>query len=142
MIEMESVKKEILEVLNNSHIGTMATVSNGKPFSRYMTFKNKDFVLYTVTDKNSDKVDELLANPYTHILYGYENEGFGDAFVEIEGKVTEFDDAALKLKLMDFFASLVFKEREQMVILKIEPIRMRLMNKKGEPPKELEFSLE
>ena len=29
-----------------------------------------------------------------------------------------------------------------MVMLKIEPIRMRLMNKKGEPPKELDFPLE
>lgn len=139
---METVKKEILEVLNNSHIGTMATVHNGKPFSRYMTFTNKDFTLYTVTDKHSDKVEELLENPYTHILLGYENGGKGDAFVEIEGKVTDFDDEALKLKFIEFFKGLLFKNQDEMVILKIEPIRMRLMNKKGQPPKELEFPLQ
>ena len=74
--EMTSVRDEILEVLNREKIGTMATVENGKPYSRYMTFQNEDFVLYT----------------------------------------------------------------DEMVTLKIEPIRMRLMNKKGEPPKELEFT--
>ena len=142
MRKLQSVKEEILEVLNNSHIGTMATISGDKPFSRYMTFKNNEFVLYTATEKDSDKVEELLANPYTHILYGYENEGVGDAFVEIEGKVTEFDDKAMKLKLIEFFSGFYFHEKEKMIILKIEPIRMRLMNKKGEPPKELEFSLE
>ena len=139
---MESVKEQILKILNGSHIGTMATISGGKPYSRYMTFKNKDFVLYTVTEKNSDKVEDLLENPYTHILYGYESEGFGDAFVEIEGKVTKFDDEALKLKIAEFFSGIFFHEKGDMVMLKIEPIRMRLMNKKGEPPKELEFPLE
>ncbi|WP_332648773.1 pyridoxamine 5'-phosphate oxidase family protein [Lysinibacillus sp. 54212] len=139
---METVKKEILEVINNSHIGTMATVHNGKPFSRYMTFTNKEFTLYTVTDKHSDKVEELLENPYTHILLGYENKGRGDAFVEIEGKVTDFDDEALKLKFIEFFKGLLYKNQDEMVILQIDPIRMRLMNKKGEPPKELEFPLE
>ena len=87
-------------------------------------------------------MEDLHENPYTHILYGYESEGFGDAFVEIEGKVTEFDDEALKLKIAEFFSGIFFHEKGDMVMLKIEPIRMRLMNKKGEPPKELEFPLE
>lgn len=57
---MESVKEQILKIFKSTHIGTMTTISGGKPFSRYMTFQNKDFVLYTVTEKNSDKVDDLL----------------------------------------------------------------------------------
>ncbi|MEG0440356.1 MAG: pyridoxamine 5'-phosphate oxidase family protein, partial [Solibacillus sp.] len=131
---------EILEVLNREKIGTMATVRNGKPYSRYMTFQHEDFVLYTVTSKHSEKVEELQNNPYTHILYGYENNGFGDAYVEIEGKVVTFEDESIKNKLAEIFSGIFIGTNDEMLTLKIEPIRMRLMNKKGEPPKELEFT--
>ncbi|KPN89717.1 pyridoxamine 5'-phosphate oxidase family protein [Lysinibacillus sp. ZYM-1] len=137
---MTSVRDEILEVLNREKIGTMATVENGKPYSRYMTFQHDDFVLYTVTNKHSEKMEELRKNPYTHILYGYENEGFGDAYVEIEGKLTEVHEEGAKNKIAEFFTSIFVGNQDEMVTLKIEPIRMRLMNKKGQPPKELEFS--
>ncbi|MEG0471046.1 MAG: pyridoxamine 5'-phosphate oxidase family protein [Solibacillus sp.] len=137
---MTSVRDEILEVLNREKIGTMATVRNGKPYSRYMTFQHEDFVLYTVTSKHSEKVEELQINPYTHILYGYENNGFGDAYVEIEGKVTEFEDESIKNKLAEIFSGIFIGTKDEMLTLKIEPIRMRLMNKKGEPPRELEFT--
>ena len=136
---MTSVRDEILEVLNREKVGTMATIRNGKPYSRYMTFQHEDFVLYTVTNKHSEKVEELLENPYTHILYGYENNGFGDAYVEIEAKVTAFEDEGIKNKLADFFSTIFMGTKDEMLTLKIEPIRMRLMNKKGEPPKELTF---
>lgn len=139
---MTSVRDEILEVLNREKVGTMATVENGKPYSRYMTFQHEDFVLYTVTNKHSEKVEELKKNPYTHILYGYENKGFGDEYVEIEGKVTAFEDEGIKNKLAEFFTGIFIGNKDEMLTLKIEPIRMRLMNKKGEPPKELEFTSE
>ncbi|MGE8000347.1 pyridoxamine 5'-phosphate oxidase family protein [Lysinibacillus sp. NPDC093190] len=137
---MTSVRDEILEVLNREKIGTMATVENGKPFSRYMTFQHEDFVLYTVTNKHSEKMEELRKNPYTHILYGYENRGFGDTYVEIEGKLTEILEEGIKNKLAEFFTSIFVGNQDEMITLKIEPIRMRLMNKKGEPPKVLEFT--
>lgn len=60
---MTSVRDEILEVLNREKIGTMATVENGKPYSRYMTFQHEDFVLYTVTNKHSEKMEELRKIP-------------------------------------------------------------------------------
>lgn len=137
---MTSVREEILEVLNREKIGTMATVENGKPYSRYMTFQHEDFVLYTVTNKHSEKMEELRKNPYTHILYGYENGGFGDSYVEIEGKLTEVHEEGIKNKIAEIFTSIFIGNQDEMVTLKIEPIHMRLMNKKGQPPKELEFS--
>ncbi|PJO43132.1 pyridoxamine 5'-phosphate oxidase family protein [Lysinibacillus xylanilyticus] len=137
---MTSVRDEILEVLNREKIGTMATVENGKPYSRYMTFQHEDFILYTVTNKHSEKMEELRKNPYTHILFGYENRGFGDTYVEIEGKLTEILEDGIKNKLAEFFTSIFVGNHDEMITLKIEPIRMRLMNKKGEPPKELEFT--
>jgi len=46
----------------------MSTVSGGKLVSRYLTFFNEGFILYTLTNKRTDKVKELEKNPYTFIL--------------------------------------------------------------------------
>ena len=76
-------------------------------------------------------MEELRKNPYTHILYGYENGGFGDTFVEIEGKLTEILEEGIKNKLAELFTSIFVGNQDEMITLKIEPIRMRLMNKKA-----------
>ena len=94
-----NAKKSALKILEESYIGTMATVQQNKPHTRYMTFFNDEFTLYTATSKQTQKVDELEANPHTHILIGYEGEGFGDEFLEIEGTVTISSDEQLKEKM-------------------------------------------
>ncbi|WP_019413325.1 pyridoxamine 5'-phosphate oxidase family protein [Paenisporosarcina sp. TG20] len=134
-------KKQALKILEESHIGTMATVENNKPHSRYMTFFNKDFTLYTPTNKNTHKIEDIEANPYTHILIGYEGEGFGDLFLEIEGKVSESQDDTLKEKIWEDNMKNWFEgpEDPKLVILVVEPTMIRLMNKSGEPPEIIEF---
>ena len=89
-------KETARKILDESYVGTMATVQSGKPFSRYMTFFNKDFTLYTATSKKTDKVDELEQNPNTHILIGYEGEGFGDVYLEIMGTATISDEESVE----------------------------------------------
>ena len=66
---MTSVRDEILEVLNREKIGTMATVENGKPYSRYMTFQHEDFVLYTVTNKHSEKWKSYAKPIYPYFIW-------------------------------------------------------------------------
>ena len=88
----KSAKETAQKILDESFIGTMATVQGNKPHSRYMTFFNNDFILYTATSTDTHKVDELQANPHTHILLGYEGKGFGDAYLEIEGTVEQSTD--------------------------------------------------
>ena len=61
----KTAKEMALKILNSDMVGTMATVQENKPHSRYMTFFNEDFVLYTFTGRNTHKVDELKINPYT-----------------------------------------------------------------------------
>ena len=122
-------------------IGTMATIQQNKPHTRYMTFFNDEFTLYTVTSKQTQKVDELEANPHTHILIGYEGEGFGDAFLEIEGTVTISSDETMKEKVWNKLLKPWFSgpEDPNLVILKVSPDSIRLMNKKGEEPQVIEF---
>ena len=135
-------KEQALNILNESRIGTMATVQNNKPHSRYMTFYNEDFTLYTPTSKESHKVEDIEANPYTHILIGYEGDGFGDAFLEIEGKVSESTDVGMKEKIWNDQMKNWFKgpDDPNMVLLIVKPTSIRLMNKSGKPPETIELS--
>lgn len=139
---MTKTPKELaLKILNDDLFGTMATVQNNKPHSRYMTFFHEDFILYTVTSKKTHKAEELKKNPYTHILIGYEGRFFGDKFLEIEGTVEETQDEALREKVWNKLLKHWFDgpNDPNMLILKITPTQIRLMNKLGEPPQVIEF---
>src|SRR5690606_31261140 len=134
--------KEIAEkILNNNMVGTMATVQQNKPHSRYMTFFNENFILYTVTSKDTHKVEELKQNPNTHILIGYDGKGFGDAFLEIEGTVDVKDDETYREKVWNNALKFLFDgpDDPKMINLKITPTQIRLMNTKGEDPKIIQF---
>lgn len=137
----KTAKETALKILKKDYVGTMATVSGNKPHSRYMTFFNDDFTLYTATDKNSHKAEELRVNPNTHILLGYEGKGFGDAYLEIEGTVEEEQEESWKEKVLDrLMKSLPHgPEDPDVVILKITPTQIRLLNKKGEAPETIEL---
>lgn len=134
-------KETARKILDESYVGTMATVQQGKPFSRYMTFFSENLTLYTATSKETDKVEELEENPNTHILIGYDGEGFGDAYLEIMGTVTISDEKGLKEKVWNEHMKPYFKgpDDPNLVILKITPDSMRLMNKKGEEPQDIQL---
>lgn len=139
---MVKTNREIAQkILEDNMIGTMATIENNKPHSRYMTFFNDNFTLYTVTSKGTHKVEELSNNPYTHILIGYDGKGFGDSFLEIEGKVEISSDESMKEKVWNKALRFWYDgpDDPQMVVLKITPSQMRLMNTKGEDPKIVEL---
>lgn len=138
---MTNAKEQALKILNSNMIGTMATVQQNKPHSRYMTFFNEDFILYTATSKQTHKVEEIEQNPYTHILLGYDGEGLGDSFLEIEGKVEESDDESMKEKVWNDALKGWFDgpEDPDLIILKITPTQVRVMNTKGEGPEIVEF---
>lgn len=125
------------KILNNNLVGTMATIENNKPRTRFMTFFNDQFILYTVTNKETEKIDELSKNPYTHILIGYDGKGFGDEYLAIEGKVEISSDEAMREKVWNKMMSFWFDgpDDPKMVVLKITPTEMLILNTKGKQPK-------
>ncbi|AQQ54406.1 pyridoxamine 5'-phosphate oxidase family protein [Planococcus lenghuensis] len=133
-------KQRALKILEESMIGTLATVDNNKPHSRYMTFFHEDFTLHTATSKKTHKTEEVKANPNAHILIGYEGEGFGDEYLEIEGKISESDDDSLKEKVWNDKLKGWFDgpNDPDLIILTIQPTHVRLMNTKGEEPQTIE----
>ncbi|WP_087973788.1 pyridoxamine 5'-phosphate oxidase family protein [Oceanobacillus rekensis] len=138
-MSQEEIKSTVEKIFKESPVGTMATVKGNKPHSRYMMFFHRDLKLYTATNKNTDKTDEIEDNPYTHILIGYEGEGFGDEYVEYQGKVSFNNSDELKKELWNDDMKLYFEgpEDPEFTVLEIEPTDIRLMNKKGKPSKEL-----
>lgn len=132
-----SLKDQALEILQKHHIGVMATVLNGKPHSSYMTFAHKQMALYTVTPREAEKVEALRKNPHTHILYGYENEELSQTFLEIEGTVSEVQDDQMKNRVLSKLDSRYAKDQASMLLLKIEPTRLRFMNKSGDNRQEV-----
>ncbi|MEC5423952.1 pyridoxamine 5'-phosphate oxidase family protein [Virgibacillus sp. C22-A2] len=140
-MSQQAIKDKVEKILDTDHVGTMATVENKKPHSRYMTFYHKDLKLYTATSKDTHKAEELEQNPYTHILIGYEGEGYGDLYVEYEGKVSFNNSDELKKQLWNKHMEPYFEgpEDPDFVILEIEPMMIRLMNKKGETPETLKL---
>lgn len=54
-------------------------------------FYNDDLTLYTKTNINSVKVEEIEDNPYAYILLGY-NETTNNSFVEIDAQIEVVKD--------------------------------------------------
>lgn len=131
--------EKAMKILSKSHVGTMATIENNKPHTRYMTFFYENNYLYTVTSKQTHKAQELQKNPHTHILIGYDGKGFGDAFLEIEGTVEESHEMGLKEKIWNKFLEAWFEgvDDPDMLVLKITPTNIRLMNEIGKQPEQV-----
>ncbi|MFD1029937.1 pyridoxamine 5'-phosphate oxidase family protein [Metaplanococcus flavidus] len=139
-MNQEEAKKAALGILDDSKVGVLATIKENKPHTRYMTFFHDGFTLYTATSRKSQKVDELEANPHAHILLGYEGEGVGDAYLEIEGRMAAHDDAEIINKVWNDHLKGWFTgpDDPNLMILRIHPEHVRLMNKKGQEPVDLQ----
>ncbi|MFD1019242.1 pyridoxamine 5'-phosphate oxidase family protein [Thalassobacillus hwangdonensis] len=140
-MNQQELKDKILDVLSGNKVGTLATVKNDKPHSRFMTFFNDGLTIHTPTNKKTHKAEEIDANPYVHILIGYEGEGYGDAYLEIEGKATIRDDAEVKEKLWSDRMKRWFDgpNDPEYIVLEIAPEQVRLMNAGEDTPETLEL---
>ncbi|KUF26779.1 pyridoxamine 5'-phosphate oxidase family protein [Bacillus safensis] len=135
----EELKQKVLNLLDEQKVGTLATVEQDKPHTRYMTFFHEGLTLYTPTSKETHKADEIEKNPNVHILIGYSGEGFGDTYAEIAGTATLTDDPELIDRLWSDEMEKWFKGKDDpnLVILKIDPTSIRYMNEGSRTPAEL-----
>lgn len=135
-MSQENLKERILEVLKESKVGSLATVEGNKPHSRYMTFfMNDDLNLYTPTSKETYKAEEIEKNPNVHILIGYEGEGMGDSYIEVQGTAEIREDQELKDKFWNEKMKKWIDSAEDpnYIILQIKPETIRLMNDNSGP---------
>lgn len=141
-MNQEQLKKEIHKVMEQHQVGTLATVKGQKPHTRYMTFSNdEEFTFYTPTNRETHKAEEIDANPNVHILIGYEGEGYGDTYLEVEGQAKIREDKQIKDWIWNDHMKRWFngKEDPELVVLEILPEAIRLMNADSETPETLEL---
>ncbi|WP_426052771.1 pyridoxamine 5'-phosphate oxidase family protein [Bacillus sp. DC4300-2b2] len=138
-MSQEELKQKVLNLLDEQKVGTLATVEQDKPHTRYMTFFHEGLTLYTPTSKETHKADEIEKNPNVHILIGYSGEGLGDTYAEIAGTATLTDDPELIDRLWSDEMEKWFKGKDDpnLVILKIDPTSIRYMNEGSRTPAEL-----
>lgn len=88
-----------------------------------MIFYNEGFILYTLTDKRTAKVDEIEANPHAHVLLGYEEGLFNKNFVEIETEVSITEDDSLIEHLWMAPMNAVFESKDDpnIMVLRLTP---------------------
>lgn len=58
-MNQNEIKEKVLEVLDHHKVGSLATVEQGKPHSRYMTFFHDGLTIYTPTSKDTHKRKKL-----------------------------------------------------------------------------------
>ncbi|MCA1034375.1 MULTISPECIES: pyridoxamine 5'-phosphate oxidase family protein [Bacillus] len=135
------VKEKVLKILEDNKIGTLATVKSNKPHTRYMTFFNDELKLYTATSKETDKTEEIEENPNVHILIGYDGEGLGDAYLEIEGRASVNASEELKEKVWNDHLKPWFDgpNDPNYIVLEIQPTDVRVMNSKDSSFETLEL---
>jgi len=134
----QDLKEKVINIISNHKSGTLASVENNKPHSRYMTFYNEDLTLYTPTKKDTEKIDEIKNNPYVSVLLGYEEKGQSDAFVEILGTSSINDTQSLKDQFWEESFNKWFDSPNDpnYVFLEIQPETVRIFNLNDELPQE------
>ncbi|MGD6793228.1 pyridoxamine 5'-phosphate oxidase family protein [Metabacillus indicus] len=139
-MDKQTLNQEVLQVLEKHKVGTLSTVVDNKPHSRYMTFSNDELMLYTPTNVHTHKADEIEKNPNVHILLGYEGEGYGDSYVEFEGTAEISTDQELKDRIWNEHMKNWFNgpDDPDYIVLAIKPNKIRLMNSGQKTPQTLD----
>lgn len=139
----EDFKSTLKEILDNNKIGTLATIRDNQPISRYMYFYNDGLTLYAYTKKDTYKVEDLEENPNSHVLLGYEErDDLGERYVEIQGKASLPEEVSPDVDEM--LADLgkryeKLKEEGDLQIIKIDIDAARIMNDEDTEPKTVEL---
>ena len=138
---MTEAKEKALKILDKNEVGVLATVSGNKPVARYMDFKSDDFVLYTVTDKRTEKVEDIEANNHAFVLIGYEEGVFDKDYLEIEATVSLTQDQDLIDQAWNDYMDDTYKGKDDpnILVLKLTPQKVTLKLKKDDKSIPVEF---
>jgi general stress protein 26 len=136
-----TLKDKVADLFSHHKVGTLATIRDNKPYSRFMMFNSEDLTLYTATNEYAHKADDIAQNPNVHVLLGYGRDSGHEHYVEIEAKASVEESAERKEKfwseqLKHWIAS---PEDPEYLLLKLTPVTILYYEKPGKEPQELTF---
>lgn len=129
-MEEQYIKNEITRLLQENRLGTLSTMKGDQPYSRLMIFRNEDFLLYTISSKKTEKVQDILANNKVHILLGIQGVGQGKPYLDITAEATIHDEKELKDRLWhdNFLKYLTGPDDPNYIVIRCELKTIRLMS--------------
>ncbi|OIJ21309.1 hypothetical protein BKP45_00565 [Anaerobacillus alkalidiazotrophicus] len=98
-MNQDTLKQEAINIIDQNHVGVLSTMQENKPYARYMMFFHDEQQLYSVTNKETHKVEEIKNNPNVNVLLGYDENK--TQYIELQGRATIVDDKELKKKYWD-----------------------------------------
>ncbi|RLQ94501.1 pyridoxamine 5'-phosphate oxidase family protein [Falsibacillus albus] len=135
----DALKEKILSLMDDHHVGTLATIQDSKPFSRFMMFFHDDLTLYTATNQHAHKANDLTEHPDVHILLGYEGKGLNDSYAEIEAVVEKVGSVEMKRKYWhkQLQPWITGPDDPDYLLLKLSPKTILYYDHAGSEPQEL-----
>ncbi|MEI5908584.1 pyridoxamine 5'-phosphate oxidase family protein [Bacillus spongiae] len=135
----ENIKQKIVSFLDTNKIGTLATIVDKKPFTRYMMFHHEELILYTATNEHSHKVENILTQPYVHILLGFPGDELSKPYIEVAAKAEIEHSQTLKEKIWNECLKhwIDSPDDPEYLLLKLVPSSYLFYEKTGEGPIEL-----
>ncbi len=135
----KTLKDQVVELFSHHKVGTLATIRDNKPYSRFMMFYNENLTLYTATNEHAHKAEDIAQNPQVHILLGYDRDSDHEHYVEIEANAEIEESKELKEKfwnekLKSWISS---PDDPEYMLLKLTPKTILYYEKPGKEPQEL-----
>lgn len=133
VIEKQKLEQRITAALDKHKFGSLATVENNKPKSRYMAIFHDGLNVYLATDRKTHKVEELQHNSNISLLLGFDGKSSPE-IVEIEGTASITKDDSLRNKLWNPEMKRWFNgpDDPDYVILDIHASRIQYSDEKGQ----------
>lgn len=90
---MSDVKQQILDVFQTPLVSSLATISDGKPWVRYvMAFMSEDLTLRVATGIDTRKVAQIKANAAVHVTAGFTTLKTTKTYLQVQGRAEVSQD--------------------------------------------------
>ena len=123
-MDKQELKNKIIEVIESSKLGSLATIKDGKPWVRYMVINHgENLDCYTTSFMGSRKIEQIKKDNNIHIAIGGNPDDFKKSYINIQAKAQIVDDLETKTKfwsdeLKQFFTG---PDDPNYVIIKMSP---------------------
>ena len=98
-LKRSNLRKKILKVIQGSKLASLATISDGKPWVRYVVARSEGLTLYICTFKDARKLKQIQKNQNIHLTIGGSMEHMDAPYVQIAAKAKVRSDTGIRKKL-------------------------------------------
>lgn len=117
------LKKMILSVLRGQKLICLATLSNKKPWVRFVVSHNEGLTLYVSSYLSSRKIKEIRKNPAVHAVVAKDISSMKTAYVQIAARARIRTDKSIRRKLWHPYMNKYYSgiDDPEYVVIEIRP---------------------